>query len=192
MPVVAVFTAAVGVAVGAFATIQYQNYEASKSKTVQIIPKENVVLSPSGHPALKYGLPVRQRIRQFSGYVVGFDPATRNPMWVLEHLNKETANGNGDRKNSKFKEDAAIEPRFRSKLKDYAGSGYDRGHMTPAMDHKFSQERMDDTFSMSNMSPQVCFAAHVSPALALVCHCEHENVWFFVCLSPSFLFVEHE
>ena len=34
-------------------------------------------------------------------------------------------------------------------------SGFDRGHLAPAADHKDSQKAMDDTFYLSNMSPQV-------------------------------------
>ncbi len=59
------------------------------------------------------------------------------------------------RKNSEFFEDPAIEPRFRSKLANYRGSGFDRGHMAPASNHKASQQAMDETFCLSNMSPQV-------------------------------------
>lgn len=38
---------------------------------------------------------------------------------------------------------------------DYFGSGYDRGHMAPARDMEYSKERMEDSFYMSNMSPQL-------------------------------------
>jgi endonuclease G len=48
-----------------------------------------------------------------------------------------------------------LDPRFRSKLTDYRGSGYDRGHMAPAANHKASQATMDETFVLSNTSPQV-------------------------------------
>lgn len=39
-------------------------------------------------------------------------------------------------------------------LADYRGSGYDRGHLTPAADMAFSEQAMSETFFMSNMSPQ--------------------------------------
>jgi len=37
---------------------------------------------------------------------------------------------------------------------DYRGSGYDRGHLLPVADRSFSEEAMEETFYMSNISPQ--------------------------------------
>lgn len=37
---------------------------------------------------------------------------------------------------------------------DYRGSGYDRGHLVPVADRSFSEEAMEETFYMSNISPQ--------------------------------------
>jgi endonuclease G len=37
---------------------------------------------------------------------------------------------------------------------DYRGSGYDRGHLVPVADRSFSEEAMQETFYMSNISPQ--------------------------------------
>ena len=37
---------------------------------------------------------------------------------------------------------------------DYRSSGYDRGHLVPVADRSFSVEAMEETFYMSNISPQ--------------------------------------
>lgn len=37
---------------------------------------------------------------------------------------------------------------------DYRHSGYSRGHLVPAADRAFSEQAMDETFYMSNISPQ--------------------------------------
>jgi len=51
--------------------------------------------------------------------------------------------------------DGIVPEKFRAKLKDYYRSGYDRGHMAPAADAKFSQQAMNETFFLTNMCPQV-------------------------------------
>ena len=48
-----------------------------------------------------------------------------------------------------------VPQKFRAKLSDYSGSGYDRGHQAPAANAKWSQPAMDETFVLTNMCPQV-------------------------------------
>uniref|UniRef100_A0A6B2L8W6 R3H domain-containing protein n=1 Tax=Arcella intermedia TaxID=1963864 RepID=A0A6B2L8W6_9EUKA len=52
-------------------------------------------------------------------------------------------------------EDPDVPPQFRATNADYKDSGYDRGHLAPASHHKHSQEAMDQTFFLTNISPQV-------------------------------------
>jgi endonuclease G, mitochondrial len=88
------------------------------------------------------------------GYSLAYDARNRNPAWVYEDLTSDKLQGNADRENSAFKEDSIIPAIFRAKLNDYKGSGFDRGHMAPAADHKSNLDAMNDTFFMSNMCPQ--------------------------------------
>jgi endonuclease G len=107
---------------------------------------------------MRHGLPSADNIlRVYNNFVVSVDLRHRNPKWVVEHLTKENNNDNdtnGNRQYSQFKEDSHIPPRFRAKLTDYKYSGYDRGHMAPAANHKSSQQAMDDTFTLTNTCPQ--------------------------------------
>lgn len=43
---------------------------------------------------------------------------------------------------------------------DYRGSGFDRGHLAAAANHKWTQKAMDDTFYLSNVAPQVNSLTH--------------------------------
>ena len=52
-----------------------------------------------------------------------------------------------------FRPDPEI-PTGSATLADYRGSGYDRGNLAPAADMSFSVKTMDESFYMSNMSPQ--------------------------------------
>lgn len=100
-------------------------------------------------------MPLGDRLRVFDRYASLVDARLRNPRWVIEHLTAASLQGAGSRGNSQFVEDEGIEPRFRARLSDYRGSGYDRGHMAPASNHKASQQAMDATFTLSNTCPQV-------------------------------------
>ncbi|QPG73567.1 nuclease [Brettanomyces nanus] len=91
-------------------------------------------------------------------YVSVYDRRTRNPYYVVEHLTPESLRKgptNGNRKGSFFKEDESIPDNFRALLRDYFRSGYDRGHQAPAADAKLSQAAMNETFLLTNMSPQI-------------------------------------
>jgi endonuclease G len=90
-------------------------------------------------------------------YVVSYDRRNRVASWVGEHLTAASlVTGEGvNRDHSKFQEDPDVPALFRSKLADYTKSGYDRGHMAPAGDAVADQTAMDQTFYLSNMSPQV-------------------------------------
>ncbi|CCE79959.1 Piso0_003052 [Millerozyma farinosa CBS 7064] len=90
-------------------------------------------------------------------FVSCWDRRTRNPYWVVEHITKDSIKSvdGVERKKSVFKEDEQIPPNFRSRLRDYFRSGYDRGHNAPAADAKFNQRALDETFYMTNISPQV-------------------------------------
>lgn len=72
--------------------------------------------------------------------------------WVAYELKKSHLTYD-DRKRPYFIED----PKVRTKSADwrnYKGSGYDRGHLCPAGDRRFSEYAYNETFYTSNISPQ--------------------------------------
>lgn len=132
----------------------------SSNASVPVSPGANTSLvNPSGF--FKYGFPGPVHdVRYHDEFISSYDRRTRNPGWVVEHITAEsilTPAGSPpvDRKKSIFLEDTTIPETFRGRLADYFRSGYDRGHQAPAADAKFSQTAMDQTFYLSNMSPQV-------------------------------------
>ncbi|EDO19057.1 hypothetical protein Kpol_2000p21, partial [Vanderwaltozyma polyspora DSM 70294] len=112
-------------------------------------------IDPTGF--FKYGFPGPiHDLATREQFISCYNRQTRNPYWVVEHITPESlSQRNSDRKNSIFLEDEAIPEKFRGRLKDYFRSGYDRGHQVPAADAKFSQNAMNETFFLTNMSPQV-------------------------------------
>lgn len=103
------------------------------------------------------------------GYAIQYNAKTRDPDWVIEILEAKDLEGPEERRAKRkdnFKEDPAIDEKKDSDEKDIKGSrrallchyrtsGYARGHQAPAADYKFDQTEMNDSFFLSNMSPQV-------------------------------------
>jgi endonuclease G len=58
------------------------------------------------------------------------------------------------RRTDNFRPDPSISRSESAQQKDYAGSGYDRGHLAPAADMAWSAEAMSESFYFSNMAPQ--------------------------------------
>lgn len=106
---------------------------------------------------MRFGFPSGTRVRQLSNFVLSYDRRNRVPLWVFEHLTPESIRKTDgvDRDHSRFHTDEVLHPYFRSTSRDYYRSGYDRGHMAAAANHRSSQLFMDETFLLSNMAPQV-------------------------------------
>lgn len=113
--------------------------------------------TPGAAATAKYGLPISPAppFIEHDGFLSAYDPRTRNPLWTLEHLTAKNVDGSGDRANSKFRPDPALDQDAQASLDDFRDSGFDRGHMAPVMDHKNSQAATDGTFVLTNVSPQV-------------------------------------
>lgn len=87
------------------------------------------------------------------GYTVSYNADTRQPNWVAWRLTDKRTKGGNERKNYKFEPDDDV-PAPRAEDADYRSSGYDRGHMCPAGDNKWSSEAMRQSFLFSNICPQ--------------------------------------
>ena len=73
--------------------------------------------------------------------------------WVYYESSTELVDGTYKRKDN-FRADPKVSTASAS-LKDYTGTGYDRGHLAPAQDMKATATAMSESFYLSNMSPQL-------------------------------------
>ena len=89
--------------------------------------------------------------KDYTGFRLAFNPDNRTPEWVAWELLGSETDGPASRSNS-FWQDEDVENC--PTTGDYARSGYDRGHLCPAADQKWSPEAMNDCFVMANMCPQ--------------------------------------
>jgi len=94
-----------------------------------------------------------EQILTRAGYTVSYNSKTLQPNWVAWHLTKEHLSGAAKRPRRAFHEDEDV-PEPRVVDFDYYNSGYDRGHMCPAADNKWSEEAMYQSFLFSNICPQ--------------------------------------
>lgn len=89
---------------------------------------------------------------EYLGYSLSYNTITRLPDWVAWELTSEEAQGELPRKD-RFRQDTRIMGPQGDKA-DYKHSGWDRGHMAPAGDFKWSAEAMDETYYFTNICPQ--------------------------------------
>lgn len=88
------------------------------------------------------------------GYFSLFNANTKTPVYVQETVTAQNAKGKLDR-TDRFKADPLLPDEVKSKLSDYEGSGYARGHMAPADDFAADSDMMNESFYLSNMIPQI-------------------------------------
>ena len=74
--------------------------------------------------------------------------------WVAYRLTDEMCYDNNEKRSNNFRSDTAVKTGSASP-KDYLKSGYDRGHLCPAGDMGWNVLTMNQSFLMSNMSPQL-------------------------------------
>lgn len=92
-----------------------------------------------------------EQIVEYEGFRVSFNKENKTPNWVAWELLGTEVDGTESRSN-KFWRDENVEGC--PDTKDYTNSGYDRGHLCPAADQKWSAKAMTDCFVMANMAPQ--------------------------------------
>lgn len=88
----------------------------------------------------------------YSAFALMHSGVSRTPLWSAQHLTRESLRKKTKRSND-FHEEEQLESDERSLLRDYAHSGYDRGHMAPSADmpDKLAQH---ECFTLANMVPQ--------------------------------------
>ena len=90
---------------------------------------------------------------RYTGFSISYNEDYEQPAWVAYILTRSEVQSGNEVRTENFRPDKNISTGSAT-LKDYSGSGYDRGHMAPAADMKWSPVAMSQSFLLSNMSPQ--------------------------------------
>jgi endonuclease G len=105
--------------------------------------------------AASVGLPLTSNAAEvltYTGFALKYSEQYEQAEWVAYQLTDEEVRGQYDRS-----DDFRVDPKVQTgsaEPDDYRGSGFDRGHLAPAGDMKWSSAAMSESFLMSNMSPQ--------------------------------------
>lgn len=96
---------------------------------------------------------VDDQIIEHKAYTLSYNERCEQANWVKYLILKEDLDSTFAKRKNNFKSDVMV-PTGSAHINDYKGSGYDRGHLAPAANFKESQVEMDESFYMSNISPQ--------------------------------------
>ena len=92
------------------------------------------------------------QIAHHNGYSLSYNEKHEQAEWVAYSLHKSHITGT-NRKRPYF----IVDPKVKTKSADwrnYKKSGYDKGHLCPAGDRKYSEAVFNETFYTSNATPQ--------------------------------------
>ena len=111
-----------------------------------------------GEPSLNKSLMELPAIRKsdvvlvYNGFVVNYNTQRLIPNWVAYELTAEEVAGDVPRAKG-FSMDLDYKDR-QAMREDYSNSGWDKGHMAPSADMKWSQSAMSESFYLTNVCPQ--------------------------------------
>lgn len=130
--------------------------------------KEIYLLKHIRQELKKYGLPKTEKGEKIifhKAYALVYDEDYEQAKWVAHIILPEIANGaigrtNDFRPDSLIETGSAVEQDYFLKHEEngkmiYDGFGYDRGHLAPSADFRWSAQALSESYFYSNMSPQV-------------------------------------
>lgn len=94
-----------------------------------------------------------EQIIRHTGYTVSYNADWKIPNWVAYELTQTEVEGTFPRYKT-FMPDPEVPSHLSATTYDYTKSGFDRGHMAPAADMKWSEQAMKESFYLSNVCPQ--------------------------------------
>lgn len=122
-----------------------QEDEPKTSTSLQVLSSKELAIPISLTPQ-------QEQIIRHTGYTVSYNKELKLPNWVSYELTREETKGK-ERRSNRSIADPLVKGIIATNA-DYARSGYDKGHMAPAADMKWSPQAMKESFYFSNMCPQ--------------------------------------
>jgi endonuclease G len=95
----------------------------------------------------------KEQIITHIGYTVSYNSDWKIPNWVAYELTNDELEGETPRSDH-FVPDPEVLSGQSASNDDYKKSGWDKGHMAPAADMRWSKQAMKESFYFSNICPQ--------------------------------------
>lgn len=95
----------------------------------------------------------QEQVIKHEGYTVSYNSEYRIANWVAYELTGQEAKSKKTERSNKFVPDPQVKGAT-AVNEDYTRTGYDRGHLAPAGDMKWSAKAMRESFYLSNICPQ--------------------------------------
>ena len=95
----------------------------------------------------------RSQVIQHLGYTASYNASWLVSNWVAYQLTPQEAKGTVKRPKRQCDPDPMVKGTSASHS-DFTNSGYCRGHLAPAMDMKWNEEAMNESFYLTNICPQ--------------------------------------
>lgn len=106
---------------------------------------------PLSYVILPEGTP--QQVKEYTGFTLNFNKDNHTANYVAWELLASETSGSIDRNDYSYWVDNSLEGCLSTDFA-YSTYGYERGHMCPAADQKWSAAAMNDSMVMANMCPQ--------------------------------------
>lgn len=107
---------------------------------------------PSALEIPELNVKIPEQILRYRGYTVSYNSSTRLPNWVAYELTRAEAAGTFPRDSHFYVDSTVVGPQADND--DYRRSGWDKGHMAPAGDMKWSSHAMYESCYFTNICPQ--------------------------------------
>ena len=131
--------------------------ELQKDKVIEIFAEiEQLKLSEIQKKLSAVALPAPipgEEIVKHAALILSYNNQHEQPNWVAHMVTKDVLYGTIGRTND-FRPDPDLKCGSMDSV-DYWNSGYDRGHMAPSADFRWSLKALSESYFYSNMSPQV-------------------------------------
>jgi len=128
-----------------FSTGSFSAPEESQRPSLSLNPQD------AGEPRLLTDR--KEEIIRYEGYTVSYNVDYKLANWVSWELTSTEAQSKKEERSGKFVPDPSLKGKT-AMNEDYSRSGYDRGHLAPAGDMKWSMKPMQQSFYYSNIVPQ--------------------------------------